>query len=325
MAGDSSPFACPHRAWKTWMWWNGRNGKALGGGSPRGGLGPGKGEEGPTAWSPSPDKGSPGRARQRLETLDCGGNEPSPVQAVERPESGPGLTWRFPSAGHRLFVRMVDWPEGTLRGWQWLESNDTRGRVDVGWVGSLGPAGGTRWTHLGSCGGGGRSAAGSSDSRCVFPATAEESGAWPQSVRIARIPRPWLHVRRHAFGPDDIARRLVGRLGHLGLGIGGLDVVGCGGPVQVALGLDGLSIVGSIAGERATVLGARELVVHGLAGVALSLSLAGMQAAAEGHAPTGSGVFRWLLLWLLLHAVRWTASKGFDWLRGPHCRAGNGT
>ena len=82
---------------------------------------------GPTAWSPSPDKGSPGRARQRLETLDCGGNEPSPVQAVERPESGPGLTWRFPSAGHRLFVRMVDWPEGTLRGWQWLESNDTGG------------------------------------------------------------------------------------------------------------------------------------------------------------------------------------------------------
>ena len=62
--------------------------------------------------------------------------------------------------------------------------------------------------------------------------------------------------------------------------------------------------------------GARDLVVHGLAGVALSLSLAGMQAAAEGHAPTGSGVFRWLLLWLLLHAVRWTASKGFDWLRG---------
>ena len=62
--------------------------------------------------------------------------------------------------------------------------------------------------------------------------------------------------------------------------------------------------------------GARDLVVHGLAGVALSLSLAGMQAAAEGHSPTGSGVFRWLLLWLLLHAVRWTASKGFDWLRG---------
>lgn len=62
--------------------------------------------------------------------------------------------------------------------------------------------------------------------------------------------------------------------------------------------------------------GPRDVLVHGLAGLSLSLSLAGMQAVVDGHPPTGAGVLRWFVLWSLLHALRRTASKGFDWLRG---------
>lgn len=82
---------------------------------------------GALAWAPSPDRGSPGRgALSRWGPPGCLSPD-SPVQMTERHGHGPGLMWRFPSAGHRLFVRMVDWPNGTLRGWQWLESKDTHG------------------------------------------------------------------------------------------------------------------------------------------------------------------------------------------------------
>jgi len=77
------------------------------------------------AWTPSADGGSPGRV-DGMELTDCDGHD-APMAVFTGQNGAPALRWRFPSAGHGAFLRMVRWPDGTLVNSQSLAMEEQQG------------------------------------------------------------------------------------------------------------------------------------------------------------------------------------------------------
>ena len=81
---------------------------------------------GPMDWGPSSDGGSPGSEGHTV-LLDCGGCD-VPFEVEVGLDGLPVLHWEFPSLGHGILLRMVEWPSGCLRASFLMESTELAGR-----------------------------------------------------------------------------------------------------------------------------------------------------------------------------------------------------
>lgn len=81
---------------------------------------------GGSGWTPSKDKGSPGRA-QFIGPQACDGANRPVVTSGTTQGSLPSVHWDFPSPGHQIEVRIVGWPEGRLKGFERLGLDLARG------------------------------------------------------------------------------------------------------------------------------------------------------------------------------------------------------
>ena len=80
---------------------------------------------GPLDWGPSSDGGSPG-SKGPMFLLDCGGRD-VPFHVEIGLDGLPVLHWEFPSLGHGILLRMVEWPSGCLRASFLMESSELSG------------------------------------------------------------------------------------------------------------------------------------------------------------------------------------------------------
>ncbi len=76
-------------------------------------------------WVPSSDGGSPGSKGSAF-SLDCDGRH-VPFKVEIGLDGLPVLHWEFPSLGHGILLRMVEWPSGCLRASFLMESAELAG------------------------------------------------------------------------------------------------------------------------------------------------------------------------------------------------------
>ena len=81
---------------------------------------------GPMDWGPSPDGGSPGSKGPAF-PLNCVGRD-VPFKVESGLDGLPVLHWEFPSLGHGILLRMVEWPSGFLRASFLMEPAELAGR-----------------------------------------------------------------------------------------------------------------------------------------------------------------------------------------------------